>query len=178
MDVTKWRLLPGHSLVEIEGQAASIGGIVIPERYRSKPTRVGRVVASNLTPFDRSRIGVDDILNRRVVVDGSLGRQIDGNHFLYQNVYTFKEQSGRKRYESPFLVLLDEETKFGLGDNSTNVKRCRFCGPAKLEGGESKANLMLVPGPRGVQYCPRCKCDEAGSVVNPDDLDEAIRAIG
>lgn len=173
--MTTLTLLPGTSLVEIEGAADRYTGpIIIPDSIRKAPSRIGRVIATNLTGKDRAFLGVNDLTGKRVLVAPGLGQQIKGNRYLYHNLHEYKDpQTRRPVRETPFRAILDDETDIKASE-STSVKRCRYCGPAKV-GGETRNGMMLVPGPGGTPYCPKCKRSEDGGVINPDDLDAAVR---
>lgn len=173
--MTTLTLLPGTSLVEIEGNADRYTGpIIIPESIRKAPSRIGRVIATNMTGKDRACLGVDDLTGKRVLVAPGLGQQIKDNRYLYHNLHEYKDpQTRRPVRETPFRAILDDEAEIKASE-SASVKRCRYCGPAKA-GGETRNGMMLVPGPGKIFYCPQCKRSENGSIVNPDDLDAAVR---
>lgn len=172
--MTTLTLLPGTSLVEIEGAAEKYQGpVIIPERLKNAPSRVGRVVNSNMTGKDRAFLGVDDLTGKRVIVVPGLGQIVSGNRYLYHNLHEFKDpQSGRRMRETPFRAIIDDRADVSATEENS-VKRCRFCGPAKA-GAETRNGLILVPGPKGIMHCPKCKRSEDGSIVNPNDLDAAL----
>jgi len=158
-------LLPGNSIVELETEQNALErfGLELPDSFRSRPIKIGRVVDSVMTGRDRAHIGVDSLIGSRVVVDGKNGSYLHGKSYRIRNLIEIKVPGRKTRYETPFLAIIPEGAVETCGDES---KRCMWCGPAKSEN--SALSPLLVAGIGKVEYCPRCLKTASGEQYDPN----------
>ena len=107
----------------------------------------------------------------RVLLEHHLGRHLKDNLYIVPVCYEVKGPDGKKTksVNCTFLAYGDDFIA-SISGTGGERKRCRSCGPANSK--LSQNNVYLVPHARGFWYCPRCKRNECGDKVDPNDIVE------
>lgn len=166
------RPMPGFALIELETPITESEGIVIPEAYRKRITRIGKVIATNpgfphkcndcgfVQTSGRScnkchgnvritratPVQADPIENRRVTIDPNAALSpITSTLIVVAN--------------DAITGILEDDATVGKFSSDSGIHRCTFCGPA-MPG--ASLGVMLVQDATG-WYCPVCHKYEDGS---------------
>ena len=167
--------LPGHVYVKIESFFRNTGPIVIPDKYKTAPHVVGRVVKYAFKP-GKGQVQQSDLpisIGCRVIVSHACGRLIPGTIGImdFPFEYRTKGADGKPKTLQCILAILGDDVN--IGTQTQPVERCHVCGNAR----EGIAQGMLLQN----NICPRCGRDAAGNMVDTsvrvtEDEREAFRA--
>lgn len=137
------RPLMGFSFVRMEGALQNAGPIIIPRKFRNKPSAVGKVVASRMTE-EQARDWPTTPVGRRVVFTSHAAvRVFDGDSIF--------------RVPNCELVGIIEDDAAVVVTELDAPGRCSHCGAAK----SGTSNAMLLD-PQG--FCPRCHRNAVGDL--------------
>lgn len=141
--------LPGFAFVEIEGQyKESVGRIIIPPKYRKRPSHVGRVTSATYKPEDARMWEEWGIVGKRVIVAAHVMVEMPFSGNLYRVPVA----------TDAILAVLPDDVDIEIAADP--VGRCVHCGVAK-EG--STNTVMLDP----LGFCPRCGKNRDGDFRDP-----------
>jgi hypothetical protein len=168
--------LPGHVYVKIESFFRNTGPIVIPDKYKTAPHVVGRVVKYAFKP-GKGQVQQSDLpisIGCRVIVSHACGSLIPGTTGImdFPFEYRTKGADGKPKTLQCILAILGDDVK--IGTQTQPVERCHVCGNAR----EGIAQGMLLQN----NICPRCGRDAAGNMVDTsvrvtEDERKAFRAV-
>ena len=167
--------VPGHVYIRIESMFNNTGPIVIPDKYKSAPHIVGRVLKYSFKP-GLGQINQFDLpisVGCRVIVSQASGRLIPGTDGVmdFPFEYRTKGADGKPKTLQCILATLGDDVN--IGTQTQPVERCHVCGNAR----EGIAQGMLLQN----NLCPRCGRDAAGNMVDTsvrvtEDERKAFRA--
>lgn len=163
------KLLSGFALVAVDSRYdVETGGIALPQFLRRQHLFTGNVIDDNFSDRDIRTIDMRTLKGQRVLLEHHLGRHLRDNLYVVPVCYEVKTPDGKKVKERRCTFLAYGDLVPSITGTAGERKRCRFCGPAKSE--LSQNNPYLVPHARGFWYCPRCRKNECGDKVDPNDI--------
>jgi hypothetical protein len=143
--MNKDNVLPllGFSFVRMEGALQNAGPIIIPKKFRGKPSGVGKVIAASMTE-EQARDWPTTPVGRRVVFTRHAAVKVfDGDSIV--------------RVPNSELVGIIEDDAAVVVKDLDAPERCSHCGAAK----SGTSNTMLLDA-RG--FCPRCHRNAVGDL--------------
>lgn len=139
----------GYATIQLEDFYSNLRGILIPEES-NRAGYSGRIINISLTPKQRKTLGPEtELMGHRCIVKAIGGIQV------IERLYKFPVDH--------IEALLDEDALAEVPEESH--PRCRFCGEVK----GSKQGRLLVEV-NGKKYCPNCKRDRRGVIVDPWEI--------